>query len=94
VELDQVQMVGLESLQAPVDLGPGLVPVPQPGLGDQKDPVPDRGHPGAQPQLGVAVAGRDVEVVDPGVQGQLDRGIGGALVDLAQGGRAVDQAEL
>ena len=49
------------------------------------------GHPRAQPQLGVAVAGRDVEVVDPGVQGQLDRGVGGVLVDLGQGGRAVDQ---
>jgi hypothetical protein len=30
-------------------------------------------------------------MVDPGIQGQLDRGIGGVLVDLGQGGRAVDQ---
>jgi hypothetical protein len=72
VHLDEVDMVGLEPLQAVVDLGPGVVAVAQAGLGGQEDPAAEVGHPGAQPQLGVAVAGRDVEVVDPGVQGQLD----------------------
>ena len=91
VDLEEVEVVGPEPLEAVVDLRPRLVPVPQPGLGGQEDPVPDRGHPQAWPQLGVAVAGRDVEMVDPGVQGQLDRGVGGVLVDLGQGGRAVDQ---
>ena len=67
------------------------VAVAQAGLGGQEDPVADVRHPWSQAQLGVAVAGRDVEVVDPGVQGQLDGGVGGGLVDLGQGGRAVDQ---
>jgi hypothetical protein len=84
-------MIGLEPLQALVDLGPGRLPVAQPGLGGQEDPAPDVGHPRAQPQLGVAVAGRNVEMVDPGVQGQPDRGVGGGLIDLGQGGRAIEQ---
>ena len=72
--------------------GPGeKVAVAQAGLGGQEDPVPGAAHPRVQPQLGVAVAGGDVEVVDPGVQGQLDRGVSGVLVDRRQGGRAVDQ---
>ena len=72
VDLDEVEPVGLEPFQAAVDLGPGGVAVAQAGLGGQEDPVPDGWHPGAKAQLGVAVAGGHVEVVDAGVQGQLD----------------------
>ncbi len=91
MDLDEVEAVDLEPLQALVDLGPGALAVAQAGLGGQEDLVTDVGHPWSQAQLGVAVAGRDVEMVDPGVQGQLDGGVGGVLVDLGQGGRAVDQ---
>ena len=84
-------MIGLQPFQALVDLGPGGLPVAQAGLGGQEDPAADVGHPRAQPQLGLPVAGRDVEMVDPRVKGQPDRGVGGGLVDLGQGGRAVDQ---
>jgi hypothetical protein len=41
VDLEEVEAVGLEPLQAVVDLGPGGVAVAQPGLGGQEDPVSD-----------------------------------------------------
>jgi hypothetical protein len=91
VDLDQVDVVGPQPLQAGVDLGPRLVAVAQAGLGGQEDPVADLRHPRPQAQLRVAVAGGDVEVVDAGVQSQADGGVGGVLVGLAQGGRPVDQ---
>ena len=91
VQLQQVDVVGLQPLQRPVDRRPGTLAVAVAGLRGQEDLVTDPGHPGAQPQLGVAVARGHVEVVDPGVQGLLDRGVGGRLVDLGQRRRAVDQ---
>jgi hypothetical protein len=53
--------------------------------------VADAGHPGSEPQLRVAVAGRDVEVVDAGVQCELDRAVGGRLVDRRERGPAIDE---
>jgi hypothetical protein len=57
VDLDEVDVVGPQPLQAPVDLRPRLVAVTQAGLGGQEDPVADLRHPRPEPQLGVAVAG-------------------------------------
>jgi hypothetical protein len=91
VELDEVDPVGPEPLQAPVDLRPGALAVAPFGLGGEEDALANPRHPGPEPQLRVAVAGRHVEVVDAGVQGELDRAVGGRLVDRGERGPAVDE---
>ncbi len=77
VQLEQVDVVGLQPLQRAVDRRPGALAVAVARLRRQEDVVADPRDPRAQPQLGVAVARGDVEVVDPGVQRLLDRGVGG-----------------
>ena len=61
------------------------------GLGGQEDLVADPRHPRAEPQLGVAVARGDVEVVDARVERLLHRGVGDVLGDVAERRRAVDE---
>ena len=61
------------------------------GLRRQEDPVADLRHPRPQPQLGIPVVGRDVEVVDPAVEGLLDGAVRHVLRHLAQRRRAVDE---
>ena len=90
VQLEQVDVVGLQPLERPVDRRPGGVVAAVAGLGREEDPVADGGHDRAEPQLGLAIAGRDVEVVDAGVEGQLDRLVGGVLGDLTEGRGPVD----
>jgi hypothetical protein len=50
-----------------------------------------RGIHAPESQLGIAVRGGGVEVVDPGRERLADRGIGHLLRDLAEGGASVDQ---
>jgi hypothetical protein len=91
MDLDQVDPVGLEPLEAVVDLHPGALGVTRLRLGRQEDAVADPRHPRSEPQLGIAVAGGNVEVVDAGVERELDRLVGDVLADLGEAGRAVDE---
>ncbi len=50
--------------ERPLEAGPGAVAGPLPGLGGEEEVVPVPGQPRREPQLGVAVVGRHVEVVD------------------------------
>jgi hypothetical protein len=60
-------------------------------LGREEDPIADPRHPRSEPQLGVAVVGRGVEVIDARIQRKLDRTICDLLRDLGEGRPAVDQ---
>jgi hypothetical protein len=91
VQLQQVDMVGLQPLQGSLDLAPGRLAVTLAGLGGQEDPVPDVRHPRTEPQLRVAVPGRDVDVVDAAVEGFLDRAVGHVLGDVTERRGAVDE---
>ncbi len=91
VQLQQVDPVGLQPLQRGVDLPPRRLAVALTGLRGQEDPVADPRDPRAEPQLGVAVARGDVEVVDAGVQRLLDRPVGDVLGHVTERRRAVDE---
>ena len=94
VQLQQVDMVGLQPFQRPVDRRPGALGVTVAGLG-REEQVGAAGlevrHQRPEPQLRIAVARRHVEVVDAGVERLLHRGVGGVLCHLAECGCTVDQ---
>ena len=58
----------------------------------RKNVVAVLAQPGREPQLGVAVAGRRVDVVDAVLEQQRQRLVGLALRDLAERRRAEDDA--
>jgi len=91
MQLQQVDAVGLQPFERLVDLAPGALARPLPGLGREEDPVPQPRHRGAEPYLCLAVVPRDVEVVDPRVECLVDRGVGHVLVHPRQSCRAIDQ---
>jgi hypothetical protein len=64
VQLEQVDAVGLQPLEGGVDLRPRRVTLALAGLGREEDALADPRHPRPEPQLSLAVARRDVEVVD------------------------------
>src|SRR3954469_19820394 len=90
VQLDQVDPVGAQPLQRAPDLLVGSSAGPLAGLGRQEVLVAVRLHPRTQPELGLAVAGGGVEVVDAVAADQLHRLVGLVLADLAQRGGSED----
>ncbi len=91
MQLQEVDPVGLQALERPVDLPPRVVTAALAGLRRQEDVVADAWHPRSKAQLGVAVVSRHIEVVDARVQCLLDRPVSDVLADVADGERAVDQ---
>ena len=90
VQLDQVDVVHAHPLERALEGRPSRVALPVAGLGGEKDLVAVVGEPRLQPDLGLAVPGRGVDVVDAR---RLDLGedpIGGALTDPAEPGGAED----
>ena len=45
-------------------------------------------HPGADPQLGIAVSGCGVDVVDAALEQQIEHPAGGSLIDAGKRGAA------
>ena len=84
MELDEVEVVGLQALERLVDLPPSGLLLALSGLAREKDVVADPWHPRPEPELGVAVVTRHVEVVDARVERLLDRGVRAVLVDLGE----------
>ena len=79
VQVDEVEPVGAHPLEALLDELPGPIVARLLGLGDEEDLVADLGD--CRPHLllgetgfGVAVSGRRVEIVDPQLQGAVQRG--------------------
>src|SRR5215471_6654034 len=79
VELPQVYVVDPQAVERPVELSAGGLRGPGAGLGGQKEPVRVGFEPRPQSQLGIAVTGRDVEMVDAVPQEHVERPIGGVL---------------
>src|SRR5829696_2840510 len=85
-------MVGTQSLQRALDLLKGEGPGPLPCLGGQEELVTMGLHPGPEPELGVTITGRGVDVVDPVRADQLHGLIRLLLADVADGGGAEDDS--
>ena len=66
--------------------------VASPGLGRDEKRIARILQPRLDSQLGVAVRGRDVDVVDPVLDKDLERSVGRVLRDRGQGGPAEDHA--
>src|SRR5258708_13996525 len=89
VQLDQVDMIGAEAAQRLADLIPSAPIGALPRLRGEKEPVPTGAtEPRCDPELGVAVAGRGVQVGESVPIDQGARAIGIALGRLRQGGAA------
>jgi hypothetical protein len=85
-------VVDAEAVERAADLLTGGAVGPLAGLGGQEELALVALQPGGDPQLGVAVAGRDVDVVDAVLNQQLQRAVGILLGDTAQRRGAEDGA--
>ena len=91
VDLDEIHGVHPEALEGAVEiLARGARPA-RAGLGGQEEVLPVPGHPGPDPQLGVAVARSGVDVVHPVGEQDLQRPIGLVLGGARQRGGAEDR---
>ena len=68
VQLNQVDLIDAEAGETPLETGPGVGTGPITRLGRHEEPVRVAGQPGGDPQLGVAVGGRGVDVVHAELQ--------------------------
>ncbi len=92
VQLDQVDRGHLHALERALDLVARRRVGALAGLRGEEEAVAVPGEAGREPQLGVAVARGGVDVVDAVLEQQLDRLVGVALADVAERGRAEDDA--
>ncbi len=76
VGLVEVQFVHLESFQAPVQATQGPVPFGLGGLACQEEALADGLQVRAQGPLRRSVSGGDVQVIDAGVQGLVEKTLG------------------
>ena len=90
VELVEVEVVGLEAPQRLLQLRPHTVGVAPGGLGAEEQAVADGRDVGADEDLGVAVAGGDVEMVDTGGEGGGEGGAGLVGGGPGEGGSSED----
>ena len=67
MSLIQVKVVDLEPFEGALEAGAGPVAFSFSGLTGHEQPVPEFRQVGSDGPLGQAVAGGDIEVVDPGV---------------------------
>jgi hypothetical protein len=65
VELDEIDLLHAHPLQRTMDLALGIVVRPASGLRRKEKAGSVLLEPGGDPQLGIAVCGRDVDVIDP-----------------------------
>ena len=93
VQLYEVYAVHAQALQRGLDLSPRRVFLAQVGLGGEEYVVPYFPHPAPAVELGVAVAGGGVEVIDPGLQSEGDRLVRLLLGDFRQGELPVAYSE-
>ena len=92
VQLEKIDAIGAQALQRALDLGPGAGVIALAGLGREEEIVPVAVHPGADAQLGIAIGGGGVDMVDAKLEQQLEDAVGGRLIDPAERGAAEDHA--
>ena len=92
VELQEVDPIGAQALERALDLGLGGRVVALAGLGREEEIVAVAIHPGPDAELGLAVGGCGVDVVDAELEQQVEHAVGGRLVDPAERRGAEDHA--
>ena len=90
VELDEVDLIDTQPLQAPFEFGPSCTAGAFAGLGRQENLAAMVLQPWRQPQLRLAVARSRIEVVHARGAHEFDRGIGAALAHRAKRSRSED----
>ena len=91
VELDQVDLVDLQPLQRAAQFVARPLIRAVAGFGRQEEVPAMAGHPGADAQLGVAVAGGGVDMVDAVLEQDLQRAVSVRLADSTQRRRAKER---
>lgn len=81
MELPEVDVVHTKAVERAVQLFTGALGSALTGLGPEEELVRAALQPGGDPQLGLAVAGSDVDVVDPVREQNLERPVGLFLSD-------------
>jgi hypothetical protein len=79
VQLDQVDMVDPQPLERALEARPRRVPAAVAGLGGDEELAGVRRHPRRHPQLGIAVGGGHVQVVDARLDQHRQQAVGGLL---------------
>ena len=92
VELDQVDVVDAEPVERPPDLLLRARVVPLAGLGGDEEPARLALEPRGEAQLGVAVRGGRVDVVDAVLEQELERALGLGVGDRSERRGAEDRA--
>src|SRR5205085_1638339 len=92
VELTQVDVVDAEPVQRPVQLLSGGAGGALTRLGGDEETTGMAAQPGRYAQLGVAVGGGDVDVVDVVLEQRLERAIGDILRHACERRAAEDRA--
>ena len=84
VQLDQVDRVDAQPVERAVDLLAGSGAVALAGLRREEEAVAVPREPGGEPQLGVAVGGGGVDVVDAMLEQRFERAVGFRLRDASR----------
>jgi len=92
VKLDQIDLVDLQAFERAANLRQRGAGGALARLGGQEERPPVALDPVAQPQLGLAVAGGCVHVVDTIAEGHVHGGVGFGLRHVGEGGRAQEEA--
>src|SRR4051794_19127410 len=90
VQLNEIDLVHPEPFERALEAGPGAVARALAGLGGEEVVLPAAGQPRRQPQLGVAVTGGGVNVVDAESRQPIQYLVGLLLPHGAQGRGAED----
>ena len=79
VQLPQVDAVHLQAVERALQFFTRFLGAPLAGLGGDEEAVGIALEPGRDPELGVAIAGRDVDVVDVVLEQHVERAVGDVL---------------
>ena len=90
VQLDQVDLVDVHPGERPLELGTGVGALAFAGLRGEEHLTPVVGEPRPQPNLGFAVPGRGIDVVDATRPDHLECRVGTILRHRSERGRAED----
>ena len=92
VQLPQVDAVHLQAIEGTLQLFTRFLGAALVRLGGDEEAVGIALEPGRDPELGVAIAGRDVDVVDVVLEQHVERAVGDVLRDAPERRRAEDDA--
>ena len=90
MELQKIDAIGAQPLERTPDLRLRALETPLVGLGRQEEGVTVPVHPRSDPEFGVAISGRRVDVVHAVFEQQVEHAVGGTLVDRRERRTAED----